>query len=30
MPAWEDTLSETDIWNLINFMRAEFQVTDTQ
>lgn len=24
MPAWGDQLSDTDIWNLINFLRAKF------
>jgi copper transport protein len=30
MPAWRDQFSDEDIWNLINFMRSEFQSTDTQ
>lgn len=25
MPAWKDQLSEEDIWNLVNFLRAEFK-----
>jgi mono/diheme cytochrome c family protein len=24
MPAWGDTFSEEDIWNLVNFLRSEF------
>lgn len=30
MPAWREQLSEEDIWNLINFLRAEFQTIDEE
>jgi len=29
MPAWRDQLSDEDIWNLVNFLRAEFSEAPT-
>ena len=30
MPAWRDQFSETDIWNLVNFLRANFSEAPDQ
>jgi len=30
MPAWRDDFSEEDIWNLVNFLRANFSEAPTQ
>lgn len=30
MPAWREQFSETEIWNIINFLRSEFQNVDEQ